>query len=97
MVGLTFAEIDLSEEPGFGHLAGAFGPTANGKEQLTYSQSVMVAAKQVENFNKLTTRPSPSCFVPTRRRDGAAFFSRQAEAGQDHGQHHVRGASRGFQ
>ena len=48
--------------------------TANGKETLTYGQSVMVAAKQVEYFNKLTDETVAILLRSNKARDGAAAF-----------------------
>ena len=48
--------------------------TANGKETLSYGQSVMVAAKQIEYFNKLTDETVAILLRSNKARDGAAAF-----------------------
>jgi len=48
--------------------------TANGKETLTYGKSAMVAAKQVEYFNKLTDETVAILLRSSKARDGVAAF-----------------------
>jgi hypothetical protein len=48
--------------------------TDNGKQTLTYGQAVMVAAKQQENFNKLTDETVAILLRSGKARDGVAAF-----------------------
>ena len=48
--------------------------TDNGKKMLSYGQSVMVAAKQIETFNKLTDETVAILLRSNKAKDGVAAF-----------------------